>query len=134
MKIKTKKKVTARELINLYLDGKIEGGKYINKEDNFVGFADFVGSKWCEVSKKINLDELFEVKIEQEIDENTEIESLVELYSTAYGERTCFYETPRTIKDVKDTSRTAGFKTLAFYIMQDDMTMQLIWKDGEFVD
>ncbi|PNZ01006.1 hypothetical protein, partial [Staphylococcus muscae] len=77
-KIKTKKKVTARELIDSYLDGKIEGGKYINEEDNFVVFSDYSGSKMCQVGKKTNPDELFgEVVIWEKIDENTKLDNLV---------------------------------------------------------
>lgn len=130
-KIKVKKIVNTGELINLYLDGKIGEGTYANKEGAQVTIYERDGY----LDTKLYGDEtdLFEAEIEQEIDENTEIKNLIEVCAKGSSSYIYKHNATRSIGSILHENDRQGDKTLAFYIMQDDMTMQLIWKDGEFV-
>ncbi|WP_000693985.1 hypothetical protein [Staphylococcus aureus] len=71
-----------------------------------------------------SIDTLFVVEVEEEITEDTEIDKLVEMERD--GDLTIWEN--RSIK-----SLVADFSK-AFYILNDDLTMTLIWKDGELVE
>ncbi|MGJ5700497.1 hypothetical protein ACTFIB_11175 [Staphylococcus chromogenes] len=72
------------------------------------------------------------VEVEEEITEDTVIPNLVEVYeyneimeSVAHGECSI---TNALEENVDNVSR------LAFYMLNDDMTMTLIWRNGEMVE
>lgn len=74
----------------------------------------------------------YTLELEEEITEDTVITNLVEVYeyneimeSVARGECSI---TNALEENVDNVSR------LAFYMLNDDMTMTLLWKDGEMVE
>lgn len=77
----------------------------------------------------------FEIEVEQEIDESTKLEGLVEKFEdcNGYVDYTNF-ESSQSIKSALKLSKGVGATSLAFYLEQDNHELQLIWKEGEFVD
>ena len=69
----------------------------------------------------------FTVEIEEQIDENTELTALVELSSRGLLGKTTLYRY-HSINDVIDN------QSVAFYILNDDQTMDLIWKNGRLME
>ena len=69
----------------------------------------------------------FTVEVEDRIDEDTEITALVELSSRGLLGETTLYRY-HSINDVIDN------QSVAFYILNDDQTMDLIWKNGKLVE
>lgn len=70
------------------------------------------------------------VNFEEEITENTKIPKMIKLVQDSDGKLyTRFYEN-MTIKFLNITDQ----KTIAYYMMNDDYTTTLIWKDGELVE
>ncbi|MDT0679660.1 hypothetical protein [Staphylococcus chromogenes] len=129
VKIKTKKEMTLPELIQWgWKNGEeqriFHGSKY--------GSVCFNDDGWVIIETAIEQDETFEVEIEQEITEKTVITNLVEVYeyneimeSAAHEERSI---TGALGEEVDNVSH------LAFYMLNDDMTMTLLWRNGEMVE
>ena len=69
----------------------------------------------------------FTVEVEEQIDENTELIALVELSSRGLLGKTTLYRY-KSINDVIDN------QSVVFYILNDDQTMDLIWKNGKLVE
>ena len=78
-------------------------------------------------SNTVNKNDTFTVEVEERIDEDTEIIALVELSSRGLLEKTTLYRY-HSINDVIDN------QSVAFYILNDDQTMDLIWKNGKMVE
>lgn len=126
MKIKQQKQLNLAQLIEYVWNNEVTDKSFICKED---------GSE-CTVRHKVtinkfgkfNLDshnyykesDLFKVEIEEEITEDMEIEGLVELGSNNHG-ATFFQCDGSSINEQKD------FDSKAFYILNDDLTLTLIW-------
>lgn len=68
--------------------------------------------------------DFFTVEVEEEITEDTEI-SILAHYSV-FGFK--------TTKSNVSINEEKGGNSIAFYIMNDDKTMTLIWKNGKLVD
>lgn len=69
-------------------------------------------------------EETFTVEVEEEITEDTEI-SILAHYSV-FGFK--------TTKSNASINEEKGGNSIAFYIMNDDKTMTLIWKNGKLVE
>lgn len=82
---------------------------------------------------RINND-LVEVEVEEEIAEDTVIPMLIEV--TEYNDdTTVFLNENKSIKTVLDDSLDdLLYDPKAFYMLNDDMTMTLLWKDGKMVE
>ena len=78
-------------------------------------------------SNTVNKNDTFTVEVEDRIDEDTEITALVELSSRGLLGNTRLYRY-HSINDVIDN------QSVAFYILNDDQTMDLIWKNGKLVE
>ncbi|AFV81028.1 hypothetical protein O151_gp041 [Staphylococcus phage vB_SauM_Remus] len=135
MKIKTKKVMTLAELMEWaweYPD--LTKGKRIYTEnqdnENFVYFSSEDGRK-CLVSEFISADDTFEVEAEEEITEEAKVDRLIELFEIQEGDyNSTLYENT----SIKECLYGRCVPTKAFYILNDDLTMTLIWKDGELVE
>lgn len=75
-------------------------------------------------------DDEFEVKVEEEITEDTKFDRLFEVYE--FRER-AYMSALHTNTSIKERLENTSFPTKAFYILNDDLTMTLIWKDGELI-
>ncbi|HAY2992988.1 hypothetical protein [Staphylococcus aureus] len=127
MKIKVKKEMSLPELIQwAWKNPELTTGKrfYTENKDNenFIYFSWEDGRK-CSTSYFMSADDTFEVEVEEEITEETKFDCLVELNDIEGFE---IYENDSIRELIDGTSR-------AFYILNDDLTMTLIWKDGELL-
>ncbi|MEB6292229.1 hypothetical protein [Mammaliicoccus sciuri] len=116
--IKTKKEMNLPELIEWGWKNEIKERSFISNDDkvtaNFEDMGRFIADNF------ISSDVTFTVEIEEEITEDTEIKGLVELGNDGHG--TDFFQcNGSSINEQKD------FDSEAFYILNDDKTMTLIW-------
>ncbi|MFK5673000.1 hypothetical protein ACI6CX_01450 [Mammaliicoccus sciuri] len=128
--IKTKKEMTLSELVEYGFNNpqKIRGKMF--KPQSFDLFWNPANVWFSEDGCAVNVngsvtdEDVYTVEIEEEITEDTKLFKLYHL--TEYG----FWEIKlyRSINDVKTD------KSLAFYVMSDDLTMTLIWKNGKLVE
>lgn len=128
MKIKVKKEMRLDELIKwAWENPELATGRnfypQVESDINHVCFSLYDGRN-CVIKGLVSADDTFEVEVEEEFTEYTEIDKLVEMERD--GDLTIWEN--RSIKNlVPDFSK-------AFYILNDDLTMTLIWKDGELVE
>lgn len=76
------------------------------------------------VVDKCTKDSVFTVEVEEEITEDTVIPELVELYEDFLESNETLKHENRSISEAKDEDACAS---QAFYIINDDLTMTLIW-------
>ncbi|MCQ9290674.1 hypothetical protein NQ016_03965 [Staphylococcus hyicus] len=129
VKINTKKKMTLPELIQWGWDneaiGRFEGDKG--------SLVLFDANSWVISNKFVCSEEFFEVEFEEEITEETVITNLIEVYK--YDRNTNIHLNKNmNIKKVLHKYQSYPlYESKAFYMLNDDCTMTLIWKDGEMV-
>ncbi|HHC8691239.1 TPA: hypothetical protein ACN3LX_000910 [Staphylococcus aureus] len=125
MKIKTKKTMTLCELIKWAWENPelTNDKKFFSINSCYSGSVEFCsGINRTIVINHIMFDDEFEVEVEEEITEETKFDKLVEMERD--GDLTIWEN--RSIKSlVTDFSK-------AFYILNDNLTMTLIWKDGSW--
>ncbi|PNY87125.1 hypothetical protein [Staphylococcus agnetis] len=128
VKIKTKREMTLPELIQWGWDNKSKNREFYSENGKKVIF-----NSNGNVKPKVYFkpEDTFTVEVEEEITEDTVITNLVEVYeyneimeSAVHGECSI---TNALGEEVDDVSR------LAFYMLNDDMTMTLLWKNGGMV-
>ncbi|OLN92934.1 hypothetical protein BMJ13_08030 [Staphylococcus saprophyticus] len=125
VKIKQKKTMNLPQLIEWAWENDITNKKYICNEFEKKSVI-FNLSGWAEFSDEFsyNPEDTFTVEVEEEITEDTEI-SILAHYSV-FGFK--------TTKSNASINEEKGGNSIAFYIMNDDKTMTLIWKNGKLVD
>ncbi|EOA9868372.1 hypothetical protein P7948_14590 [Staphylococcus aureus] len=125
MKIKVKKEMRLDELIKWARENPdLSQGKIFFSTGFSDGFVRFhPNTNKCSTSSFIPIDIPFIVDIEKEVTEETKFDCLVELNDIEGFE---IYENDSIRELIDGTSR-------AFYILNEDKTMTLIWKDGELV-
>ncbi|EGQ1736210.1 hypothetical protein O0F56_01690 [Staphylococcus pseudintermedius] len=131
MKIKVKKEMNLLELIEyikkneiadkVFFDNKGKG-KVVVGDDRYLYMTD------------LNLTETFTVEIDEEITEETEILILVELFVSDYGLIIHTYYRTSIREAIGEVVKGVDALPKAFYILNDDYTMTLIWEDGEMVE
>lgn len=83
----------------------------------------------------LNLTDTFTVEVEEEIKEETVIPLLVETYLNPKGEPSCFSYRNKSINYILENHKSYNnTPPTHIYMLNDDMTMTLIWKDGEVVE
>lgn len=133
MKIKTKKQLNLPQLIEWATENDIKV-RVFESNPNFDGVTyrlgfDKGGDLYFEESLSPTL--LFTVEVEEEITEDTVLDELVELYEDYLENNEILKHKNRSISEAKDED---GCASQAFYIINDDLTMTLIWKNGKLVD
>ncbi|API79919.1 hypothetical protein A7971_09740 [Staphylococcus argenteus] len=134
MKIKTKKTMTLCELIKWAWENPelTNDKKFFSRNSCYSGSVEFCsGINRTIVINHIMFDDEFEVKVEEEITEDTKFDRLFEVYE--FRER-AYMSALHTNTSIKERLENTSFPTKAFYILNDDLTMTLIWKDGELVE
>ena len=126
MKIKTKKEMNLPQFIAWAVDNHITGSFYANNRVNAKRIR-FEFGRIVSSHGELRSHDTFTVEVEERIDEDTEIIALVELSSRGLLGKTTLYRY-HSINDVIDN------QSVAFYILNDDQTMDLIWKNGKLVD
>ncbi|MCD9070638.1 hypothetical protein [Staphylococcus chromogenes] len=125
VKIKVKKKMTLPELIQWGWDNKNKNREFYSENGKKVIFNSNGNFKPKVYFKP---EDTFTVEVEEEITEETEIHSLVEVYRASSG----VLKLARLLRtNIKDANTD---ETVAFYMLNDDMTMTLLWKEGEMVE
>lgn len=128
MKIKTKKQMNLSQLIEWGFNNPelAEGKLYLTKEhDKYSPYVQFsVDGYGVRTSQSISKDDAFTVEVEEEITESTVLPMLI-TRNTSGG-----------YNEWKDTSINWFFSDYisAIYILNDDLTMTLIWRDGKLVE
>lgn len=131
MKIKVKKEMNLLELIEyikkneiadkVFFDNKGKG-KVVVGDDRYLYMTD------------LNLTETFTVEVEEEITEDTKIPTLVELFVSDYGQIIHTYHRTSIREVIGEVVKGVDALPKAFYILNDDYTMTLIWEDGKMVE
>ncbi len=122
--IKTKKEMNLPELIEWGFGNDIKNAVYNTKNGLSVNFS-FDGK--AVIGYAFSKEDTFTVEVEEEITEDTVIHKLIELSDKGL--------LGRTILNINSSINLAKTdKSVAFYIMNDDLTMTLIWKNGKLVD
>ncbi|MCC2090275.1 hypothetical protein KRP69_13925 [Mammaliicoccus sciuri] len=126
--IKTKKEMNLGELLCWAIDNKEQARfRDFSSKNMRVRFNDSAKPEIIFDKRFLPIDQTFTVEIEEEITEDTEIKGLVELGND--GDGTDFFQcNGSSINERKD------FDSEAFYILNDDLTMTLIWKNGKLVE
>ncbi|UVJ28312.1 hypothetical protein [Staphylococcus aureus] len=132
MKIKFKKEMKIDELIKWARENPelSQGRAFFAKglSDGVVRFQS--NANTCSTSSFLSIDIPFIVEYEEEITEETKFDSLFEVYEIEEGVYGTVSHTGISVNECLDNPLCP---TKAFYILNDDMTMTLIWKDGELV-
>ncbi len=133
MKVKVEKEMRLDELIKWARSNpELSKGKNFFTTGNGDGIVRFQkDTNECTTSVCVPLDAPFEVEVEEEITEDTKFDRLFEVYE--FRERV-YMSALHTNTSIKERLENTSFPTKAFYILNDDMTMTLIWKDGELVE
>ncbi|CAC8269887.1 TPA: hypothetical protein ACRN5V_002448 [Staphylococcus aureus] len=134
MKIKVKKEMRLDELIKWARENPdLSQGKIFFStvfSDGFVRFHP--NTNKCSTSSFIPIDIPFIVDIEKEVTEETKFDRLLEVYEIQEGVYKSALHKGISLNERFEDDNI--FPTKAFYILNDDMTMTLIWKDGELVE
>ncbi|HGO3282446.1 TPA: hypothetical protein ACRVOW_002496 [Staphylococcus aureus] len=135
MKIKVKKEMRLDELIKWAWDNPelVRGEKFYpqgNRYETCVYFHLYDGRR-CLMRDFIKVDDTFEVEYEEEITEETKFDRLLEVYEIQEGVYKSALHKGISLNERFEDDNI--FPTKAFYILNDDLTMTLIWKDGELV-
>ena len=130
MKIKQKKQLNLPQLIEWAWDNKIKSEKFIRSDSNPPEYV------WVNENSEIEFDEdmilskndIFTVEVEEFLTEDTVIPELVELYedtlSSNEGSNEILINENISIRRAKDEDECPS---RAFYIINDDLTLDLIW-------
>ena len=129
MKIKTKKTMNLPQLIEWAQDNIEEATKKVYRVNenevlgNHVRFTEVYSDLEVRLHGYIPFDTTFTVEVEEEITEDTVIPKML-----LKGRYTGYYE----VEDCK--LRGFNENLLQAYILNDDFTMTLIWRDGKLVE
>lgn len=134
VKIKRKVEMTLPELIEWGFKNNIENRGFVPNQANHRPVV-FNSNGWIDFSDDHSYPpgDIFTVEVEEEITEETKINKLVEVYRNI--EDTILFTDLHhdySISEVKDNEEYAVCSR-AFYILNDDFNMTLIWKDGKLV-
>lgn len=130
MKIKTKKKMNLPELIQWGWDNDIIFKTIFGSQKSAVYF-DRLGQ--VSIHGSVPIDETFEVEFEEEITEETVIPDLIELFEHTGGIDAIAHSNASIHQIIRGADEDA-MSAVSFYILNDDMTMTLLWKNGEMVE
>ncbi|HBC4492062.1 TPA: hypothetical protein KER74_001537 [Staphylococcus aureus] len=135
MKIKVEKEMKIDELIKWARENPelSFGRKYYTTDKNDENFIYFGVFKNCfKISDFILVNATFSVKVKEEVTEETKFDRLFEVYEIQEGVYKSALHKGISLNERFEDDNI--FPTKAFYILNDDLTMTLIWKDGELVE
>ncbi|HDZ3290945.1 TPA: hypothetical protein RSU78_002715 [Staphylococcus aureus] len=133
MKIKVKKEMRLDELIKWARENPdLSQGKIFFSTGFSDGFVRFhPNTNKCSTSSFIPIDIPFIVDIEKEVTEETKFDRLLEVYEIQEGVYKSALHKGISLNERFEDDNI--FPTKAYYILNDDLTMTLIWKDGELL-
>ncbi|PTH68889.1 hypothetical protein BU582_00720 [Staphylococcus agnetis] len=99
------------------------------------GGVRFNRDSWVTIETAVEPDETFTVEVKEEITEKNKIPILIEVYKTLGGEVSSFAYSDKSINYVLTINELYQNRpAIAFYMLNDDMTMTLLWKDGAMIE
>lgn len=135
VKIKRKVEMTLPELIEWAWKNDVNSRRFISSNNTSVTFSEY-GNFFTSV-KHIFKDETFTVEVEEEISEETQIYRLLELRDS-FTFKDGGWKDLNILKSYMygnhSISEVKNEYSVAIYMLNDDMTMTLLWKDGAMVD
>ncbi|EZT63139.1 hypothetical protein V071_01024 [Staphylococcus aureus C0676] len=133
MKIKVKKEMRLDELIKWARENpELSRGKNFfakSHEIEDVCFTNGTNKLFTMVSAPVAIP--YVVEVEEEVTEETKFDRLLKVFEPIEGYYSSILYANASIKECL-YGRCVSAK--AFYILNDDLTMTLIWKDGELVE
>lgn len=132
VKIKRKIEMALPELIEYVWKNNIkEKTFYSNLDTSCVRFNRF---QTVFIDDPINKDETFTVEVEEEITEKTKLDSVLEIYTNLDYTKSEFPDIHKSVSINDILGYTSNrIVTKCIYLVNEDDTMTLIWKDGELV-
>ncbi|HDP6023438.1 TPA: hypothetical protein ACSTQI_002760 [Staphylococcus aureus] len=133
MKIKVKKEMRLDELIKWARENPgLSKGKKFYETDESVRAVYFQKdtNKFFTIGGFTSIDATFEVEVEEEITEETKFDNLFKLFEPIEGG---YGSVLYSNASIKECLYGRSVPTKAFYILNDDLNMTLIWKDWELV-
>ncbi|WP_248498658.1 hypothetical protein [Staphylococcus haemolyticus] len=135
VKVKRKVKMTLPELIEWGFKNKVFNKEFTNNDriSKTVSF-DPSGRVSFPSIYVYDAKDTYTVEVEEEITEDTKLDTVLEIYNDKHH--------PRSVSSAiqKNTSinnimeyNPSYFNTETLYLVNEDMTLTLIWKDGELV-
>ncbi|WP_053020672.1 hypothetical protein [Staphylococcus haemolyticus] len=126
-KIKRKVEMTLPELIEWAWENEVSDKAFYSNLDGGSVYFDKIQN--LSIEHEIAINETFTVEIEEEITEDTVFPVLVKVIENVV----------KGIKVISFYNASINYsksqnETLSYYILNDDGTMILIWKDGKLVD
>lgn len=130
MKIKVKKEMNLHQLIQWARENNVKGETFTSNYGRAVKFYSDVSFN---TMVPIYHWDTFTVEAEEEITERTVIPLLLEVYE--YEEELVFLpQKEKSIKDLlEESDLEENITTKTLYIINDDGTLTLIWRDGELI-
>ncbi|MGS4186445.1 hypothetical protein ACEUWD_04985 [Staphylococcus pseudintermedius] len=130
MNIKVKKEMNLLELIEYIKKNEIADKVFLNKKGK--GKV-VVGDDRHLYMTDLNLTDTFTVEVEEVITERTVIPLFLEVYEYE-GELVFLPQKEKSIKDLlEESDLEENITTKTLYIINDDGTLTLIWRDGELI-
>ncbi|PWZ88247.1 hypothetical protein [Staphylococcus pseudintermedius] len=130
MKIKKKVKMNLHELIQWAWENNVKGETFTSNYGRDVKFYSDVSFNTME---PIYHWDTFTVEVEEKITERTVIPLFLEVYEHE-GELVFLPQKRSTIESLlEESDREENITTKILYLINDDGTLTLIWKDGELV-
>lgn len=132
VKIKRKIEMALPELIEYVWKNNIkEKTFYSNLDNSCVRFNRF---QTVFIDAPINKDETFTVEVEEEITEKTKLDVVLEIYTDLNYVESKFPDIHKSVSINDILGYTSNrLVTKCLYLVNEDDTMTLIWKDGELV-
>ncbi|EGQ1664947.1 hypothetical protein E4280_12645 [Staphylococcus pseudintermedius] len=131
MKIKVKKEMNLHQLIQWARENNVKGETFTSNYGRAVKFYSDVSFN---TMVPIFHWDTFTVEVEEEITEETVIPLLLEVYECG-GELVFLPNEEKSIKKLLEQSDLEeNITTKTLYIINDDGTLTLVWKDGELVE
>lgn len=123
IKVETEKKMNLVELIQWAFDNNIIDKTYLSDNDSYIHF-----NEYGDVTNvlPVGKNDFFTVEVEEKITENTIFPLLLKIYETAENIADVSVFRSKSINMVETST-----KTIAYYLINNDGTLTLIWKDGE---
>ncbi|HEC2203807.1 TPA: hypothetical protein R1934_000226 [Staphylococcus delphini] len=124
MKIKVEKEMNLHELIKWAWENDVKVSPFTSNYGRDVKFYSDVSFNTME---PIYHWDTFTVEVEEEVTEETVISRLVAIYDVS-GQRSIIQRKQKSISNIVNEY------AVAFYMLNDDATMTLLWKEGEMVE
>lgn len=135
VKIKKNVDMTLPKLIEWGLENGIKNKRFVSNRlySKYVAFSSY-GSVGFSGFYSYLPEDTFTVEIEEEITENTKLDTVLEIYNDTHTPGPIFsvIHKSASINNIME-HKPNYFNTKCLYLVNEDMTLTLIWKDDELV-